>query len=105
MNKKAKLPTVSAADLADLLGLSERHVGRLAASGVIPPPIRGKFALRDSVRGYVSSLYARTDSGPLREARRRRTLAQSSLDELTLAERRGRLVDLGDLMKRLEPIY
>ena len=47
---------VSAAELADLLGVSQPFVARLKKAGVVVALPTGKLSLRDAVRGYVKHL-------------------------------------------------
>jgi hypothetical protein len=62
MRKKCDLGglRVTRGELAEFLGLSPRHVSRLAAEGVIPAPTGNGYLLRECVRGYVGAGRRRT---------------------------------------------
>jgi phage terminase Nu1 subunit (DNA packaging protein) len=87
--------------LADVLGVSVRHLATLEADGVITAQTRGRggraslFSLPAAVQAYVQHLTAVvTDDASPREARRRKDLAQARLTELRYDRERGELVSL-----------
>jgi phage terminase Nu1 subunit (DNA packaging protein) len=55
--------THDAATIAKLFDLSERHVRRLAADGIIPKTAHGQYELVGSIRGYIKYLTDRAVLG------------------------------------------
>lgn len=86
---------VSKRELSELLGLSERHLDRLIAAGVLPPRTAKGFALKGAIRGYVSFL--KSNSGGVATERARLLKFQADLTELKLRERTGELVELAEV--------
>ncbi|MEQ1794296.1 MAG: hypothetical protein ABL970_08910 [Nitrospira sp.] len=78
------------AQLAELLGLSERRCSDLVTASVLPPRTAKGFNLVSSVHGYVAFL----KSGPssLKDERIRLTAAKAGQEELKLRSMRGELV-------------
>ena len=93
----------TAAELADLLGLTDRTIRRLAEAGTIPPATEGRFPLREAVRGYVVSLRRRKDAPKLADAKRRRAECQARMAELDLQAREGSLISVDECDRRLRP--
>lgn len=85
----------SAKELAELLGLSERHLRRLDDAGVITKAGRGRYA-RSSVRTYCDYLRKQDGAGELDERQESARLKQSQrlLNEMKLKQLDGSLVDL-----------
>lgn len=80
---------VSQHDLASWLDLSPRRIRELTASQVLTKNTKG-YALKASVRAYLSFLRSKT--GSLTDERARLTRAQADLQELKLREKTGELV-------------
>lgn len=98
MTTDALPKTVSAAQLADLLGVSGRRVAQLAQEGAIPKNARGVYPLPDAVHAYVAYVKANPDGRPrkmqgLEAEKVRLTRAQAELAELKSAQARGDLLD------------
>lgn len=98
----AALPeTISASDLAGLLGLSANRVSVLAAEGVIAKKGRGRYLLAESIQGYAQWV-RENPAGRRRVAsdeKERLTAAQADLAELKLAQTRGELLPLEDVRR------
>ncbi len=98
----ADLPnTVSAADLARLLGLSANRVSVLAAEGVIQKESRGRYALARSIQGYAEWV-RQNPAGRKRvggDQKDRLTAAQADLAELKLEQTRGNLLHIEDVRR------
>ncbi|MBI1265431.1 MAG: hypothetical protein GC187_11935 [Alphaproteobacteria bacterium] len=96
--------TISEAALADLLGITSRHVRNLAADGVARKAGPGRYELRASVRAYAESLRAKASRGrakaddpELRAERLRLAAAQAEKVELSNARTRGELLSARDV--------
>lgn len=87
---------VSAAALADLLGVTSQTVTDRARRGVVPRDDDGRFPLRDAVRAYADELHAaagRHGAGKRNPERERLLAGQARLVELKVAQAEGRLLD------------
>lgn len=84
----------SAADLADILELSEPHIFNLARAGVVVRVEKGKYDLPRSMKNYFEARLDEQVGNPesLIEARVRLTRAQAGKAELELSELRGKLL-------------
>jgi phage terminase Nu1 subunit (DNA packaging protein) len=82
--------------ISECLGVSREHVTRLANKGVIPKSIDGKYDLVPSVRGYIESLRARTDSASVSLTKEKTLLVKRQRErlELELARAREELVSV-----------
>lgn len=102
--------TVSATELAKVLGLTARRVGQLAQDGVIVRASRGKFVLSDAVRQYIE--YAarnQTSEGKKIEldkdkAEAKLKAAKARAAELEVAELEGRMHRSEDVAAVLEAL-
>lgn len=94
---------ITAAALADVLGVSDRRVRQLAEAGVLPRSTRGRHPLLESLRGFVR--HQRRETAGLQhgatesfqDARARRERLQADLLELELAKARGEVAPLADV--------
>ena len=78
-------------DVASLLLLSERRVTELTDAGVIPKPKgRGQYDLTACTQGYIKFL--KSESGGLRDERKRYAKLKADLLDLKCQERTGELV-------------
>lgn len=89
--------------MAEMLALSEVHIGRLSKDGTLPPPIsRGVWDVVVTARAYVQWLAAkgvkaeeeRAEEFALTVARRQRTQHLTELAAMELAEKRGEIGNL-----------
>jgi phage terminase Nu1 subunit (DNA packaging protein) len=91
----------SAASLATLFGISERHVRRLARDGIIPKVARGKYPLTASVRGFIGELQRQVEGSQesidLRTEQARRTRLQADRLELDLSTQRGEFIHISNV--------
>lgn len=97
--------TVSAAQLADLLGVSGRRVAQLAQEGAIPKAARGVYPLPEAVRAYCAYAKANPDGRPrkmqtLEAEKTRLTRAQAELAEVKAAQARGDLLPVQAVQAR-----
>lgn len=90
--------TFSTPEMAALLGCTPRHLQQLAKDGIIPKSERGRWPLA-AVTAYCGYLQLDARRGPadFQAERARLTRAQADLAEATLAQRRGELLDRGDV--------
>lgn len=87
---------VSAATLADLLGVTSQTVTDRARRGVLSRDDEGLFLLRDAVRAYADELRqaaGRHGAGRKSPERERLLAAQAGAAELKLAKLKGDLLD------------
>jgi phage terminase Nu1 subunit (DNA packaging protein) len=103
MKTRIETITVSASELAAVLALSQRHVRRLSADGVLPKPAKGKWPLAEAVASYVKHLKGRAEKATLTAARTRRAEAQATLAEFEVAEKSATLVSVAVMVARLTP--
>lgn len=93
--------TVTAGELADLLGVDARTVRDLAARGLAQRAGRGRYALRASVRAYVASLRetasGRAGSASLTAERAREATSRADLLALRVAAARRELVPAAEV--------
>ncbi|MEM7210333.1 MAG: hypothetical protein AAF479_00355 [Pseudomonadota bacterium] len=92
----------SAGQLAGLLGISERHVKRLAADGVIPKVKRGRYG-PEAVAAYCAYLRDTAGQGgtDFAKERARLTRAKAEGEELALAKLRGELINADDARREI----
>lgn len=88
--------------LCKLFDLTPRRVQQLTAEGVLVKTTRGLYDLVASVKGYVKYLRALAERGADRDpggwdVRRRRANAETA--ELELAQKRGEVVNLAEVME------
>lgn len=93
--------------VAKFLNITPRRIQQLANEGVIPKGARGKYHLVGSIRGYIKYLQERVegrnaDDGGLYDERMRLARLQSDELELRLLERKGQLVNVGQLEAELQ---
>jgi phage terminase Nu1 subunit (DNA packaging protein) len=93
---------VTPTELAELLGLTVRHVQRLAQEGVIVRAGRGRYDLAASVQGYVEWLRrgADDDINPPKE-RALLHRAQRERQEIAIGREKGDLVLAADCERQL----
>ena len=61
--EKNETETVSATELADLLGVSKKTIAAWATSGVVVRTAHGCYDLRASVRGFAKHMHERNRGG------------------------------------------
>src|ERR1700680_945206 len=89
-------PSCAAAELADLLGVSDKTVREMARRGIIVRAGRGAYDLRASVRGYCRHLRdiatgkAGGEAVAASAAAERGRLAKAMADKVELANARAR---------------
>ena len=96
---KAKDESVSAAELADWLGLSTKAIATHAASKILVRATRGRYALRASIRGYAEHM-RKSASGRNTVAsteKARLVSAQADAAEHKLRVMRGEYVPAADV--------
>lgn len=87
MNEPTRYPSHV---LANLFGITDRRIRQLAGQGIIPAPLKGKYELAGSVRGYVRYLESlREDECP--SLRRERALL--TREQRLAAERKNELAE------------
>jgi hypothetical protein len=89
--------TFPATVIARLFNVSDRHVRRLAAEGIIPKAARNQYPLAGAVRGYITYLQGLVDGIGSNDPDRlppfqRRAHYQSELEKLKLEQERGELI-------------
>lgn len=87
---------VDAATVADYLGVTPRHVNRLASDGIIPREAPDTFNLRTAVRAFITHRLA---DKPGAADRARRERAQADLIEAKAANVRGELVPVAEVAR------
>mgnify|MGYP001767213445 CR=1 FL=1 len=95
---------ISATDLGNLLGISERRVRQLAAEGRIPKPSRGKFDGPACVRAVLEAARADRPESSLDRARARAIDARAKAQELRTAREEGALFPFDDAMDIVEDL-
>src|SRR5437868_1075465 len=103
MSEKLSKITVTGAELAEVLALTDRRIRDLAADGTLRAT-NGNFPLVLSVQRYVKRLRSRTEKPTIAAARRRKLEAEATLSELHLAEKQGHLVSVEAMAERLVPM-
>lgn len=84
----------SAKIIADMLGITDRHLRRLAAEGVVPESVRGRYPLAGCVLGYVTYLKRIQSADDHRKKEHTRlNTARANIYELDLNKKRGNLYD------------
>jgi len=99
--------TISAEALCSLTGLTDRRHRQLSKDGYFPPPLDGQYQARATLQGLFK--YFREDRNQaavtLNSERLRKLKEEADRIALENARLRDELVDKGDFLKRLEPIY
>ena len=96
--------------ICEILDLTDRRVCQLGTDGIVPKKSeRGRYELIPTVRAYIhwlrdQNLYgeAKAKSGnivSLDEARRRKLIAETGLEELELQKERGEVVSIAETEK------
>lgn len=98
---------VSVKELSALLGLDDRRVQQLADEGVVTRTERGRYALAESVSGYVAFLRKQVpNSGKPEESFRieqaRLVRAKAEMAEMEAAKQRGELGSVAEMQKTVE---
>ena len=103
---------VTAPELGDWLGLTDRSVRDLAADGTIPRSRRGRYPLKAGVRAYCA--HARevaagraSQNGELDIVAERARLAKEQADKLEMenAAARGELLPRADVVSALQAVF
>lgn len=80
--------------IAEMLGITDRHLRRLASEGVVPKATRGRYPLKGCVRGYIEHLQKVQASAEKRTQEHTRLNAvRADTYELDLQKKRGELYD------------
>ena len=109
---KGKQPTIPTKQLARLLNLTQARISQLAQQGIIEKEERGRWALFDTVRDYVSYLQTRKvnqwdgddDLSDIKTEQLRRTKEEADKLELQNARTRGELVEVALVQKMGEKV-
>jgi phage terminase Nu1 subunit (DNA packaging protein) len=96
--------SVTGAELAALLGLTDRHIRALAGKG-LPRSADGTYPLGAAIRWYVSRKAAQSAPKGLLAARTRREEAAASKAELELARLRGELMTVEDYRRVVDDTF
>ena len=81
-----------AGTIADMLGITDRHLRRLVTEGIVPKATHGRYPLRGCVHGYVRYLQAlRVSTDEHSGEKTRLSKVRADTYELELAEKRGEL--------------
>lgn len=97
-------PMFDARIIASLLDLTERRLQQLVAEGWIARPMRGKYSLRDSVRGYIRYLKQHSRENTRGNETARLARAQATKVEMENFRRMGELAvwsQIDELMRGL----
>ena len=106
-----KVPT---ATLCRLFGISDVHLGKLAAAGHVFRAGIGQYDLWASVRGYIGFLQKRVESGRKAPQKHTLTLAEAKIEEtrerkerlaLRNAEARGELVPVRQIVRAFGNVF
>lgn len=89
--------TMSASDLAELLGVSTRYLDALAKSGAVEKIGRDNFATRRSIVGYLGQRRRGRSDAEWTAAKTRTAEAQAEKIETANALARGDLVNVADV--------
>jgi phage terminase Nu1 subunit (DNA packaging protein) len=93
------MSSATRAEVASLLAISERHVNRLAAEGIIPRPVRARYELIPCASAYVVHLHqalrAQAATGS-RTARARLVDVRVDAQRLSLAKARAAVISMAD---------
>ncbi len=89
----SNLPAVDAATMADILGIAESTVRRLAPKGVFRRVGVNTFDIRESVRGWLAHT---AKEKPTDADRARRERAEADLAEAKAAKLKGELVPVAE---------
>lgn len=93
---------ISASDLGNILGISERRVRQLAAEGKIPAPTRGKFDGPACVRAVLAAARADRPESALEKARARAIDARARSQEIKIAREEHELIPFDAAMDAFE---
>lgn len=85
--------TVTAAELGQVLGLTDRRIRQLAADGIIIKAGRGRYLLGGSIQNIISSIEGRAEPDDLRRARLELMQAQTRRIEQDIAEKESNADD------------
>lgn len=101
--------SVSAAELAEWLGVSERSVRDFAKAGTVVRAAKNAYALQPSIRAYVEHLRGvasgRAATADLADLRRREALARAERYEIANAKSRGELVPAAEFERAWTAAY
>ena len=104
MSSKVAHTPLSAAVLADVLGISPRRVNQLAEARILPRSGTG-FELRASVRAYLDNLREEIRPATLADAQARLTAAKARIAEIQRDRLEGELVAIGDVAAAVSTEY
>lgn len=93
---------ISASDLGNILGISERRVRQLAAEGKIPAPTRRKFDGPACVRAALAAARADRPESTLEKARARAIDARARAQEIKTAREERELISFDAAMDAFE---
>lgn len=91
--------------LAEMLGVSPRHLSNLEKAGVIKKTSYGAWALRESVRGfcqYLREQVAEKNEGGYEEDKARKMKADADLAEIQAEKEAGKLIATRLVRRRWE---
>lgn len=99
--------SVSAIDLAKVLGVSQPRISRMESDGRIRRDKEQKFNLCQSVQSYVMTIKSsKTDSDKDYESARSRKMQSSAeLEEMEVDKRRGELIEISEIAKIVKNEY
>ena len=102
MSNRTLKRIVSLPQIAELFGVTERWINRLAKEKDFPKVARGKYDLLACVRWYIAYLTrqiddARRGGGSMQHSEERKSAAQAAMLELRLAKARELVVDIADV--------
>ena len=96
---------ISVVELADLSGVSERWIAKLAQTGVLPPSHNGKFDRAEALRALFKHFREKSEGtkGTLAEEKLAKLKADRQLAEVKLSKERNEVADIEaveDFLKR-----
>jgi phage terminase Nu1 subunit (DNA packaging protein) len=97
-----ELTEISASDLGNILGISERRVRQLAAEGKIPKPTRGKFDAPACVKAILEAARSDRPESALEKARARAIDARARTQEMKIAREERELIPFDDAVEAME---
>jgi|SRR3989304_660797 len=83
-------------ELAELLDVTDRRIQQLAKSGILKPESRNTYSLKSNLLSYIEYQVSRERNydDVLKDAERRKAIAEAELKEIQLETTKGKLIEI-----------
>ena len=97
---------ITQVELSKILGITARHVRRIADMGIIHSGPNSKYILSDCIQNYIQYKIdtERNSDDVLKDAERRKAVAEADLKEIQLETTKGKLVEIEKVIEDWQKI-